>query len=158
MRKLIIVAAAVCGSAYAYAPKHMDIYHEQPVRTHTGIASIEVSPKNGRLWATCYCAPFGGENHLNYVVLMTSADGGKTWKDVLYADPDGEGPLRSFDPEVWIDAAGKLIWSWTDRKCNEGFDPKDPGNGTFADTKTDKHSAHTRHARADASRHPQPPV
>ena len=132
------LVAAVSGSAYAYAPKPMDIFHEQPTRSHTGIGSIEVSPKNGRLWSTCYCAPFGGENHLNYVVLMTSSDGGKTWKDVLYADPDGEGPVRSFDPEVWVDADGKLVWSWTDRTCDDGFNPLDPANGTFADPKTDK--------------------
>lgn len=109
-------------------------FYEVGARSHTGIPSIAVSPKNGRLWLTCYCAWKGAECAYNYCPLMTSKDGGRTWKQVMVADPDGEGPLRNFDPELFVNRAGKLIWSWTERTC----DPKDPFNGCFADPKEDR--------------------
>ena len=65
-------------------------------------------------WMT-YLRELIGENHLNYCVLATSADDGRSWKEVLIADPDGAGLKRSFDPEVWIAPDGKLRWTWTDR-------------------------------------------
>jgi hypothetical protein len=49
------------------------------------------------------------------VVLSTSGDGGKTWKELLTVDPDGDGPRRTFDPEVWVSPDGKLRWLWCDR-------------------------------------------
>jgi len=109
-------------------------FYEAKARSHTGISSIAVSPKNGRLWLTCYCAWKGAECAYNYVPLLTSADAGETWKQVLVADPDGEGPLRNFDPELFVRPDGKLVWSWTERAC----DPKNPMNGCFADPKSDR--------------------
>ena len=132
-----------------YAVRPMDLLHARESRTLTGMPSIAVSRRNGRLWATGYAAPKGGENYLNYTVLLTSADGGRTWKDVLYADPDGEGMVRAFDPEVFIAADGKLVWSWTDRTC----DPNNPEEGCFAPPTTDK----LRFVRLDAEEEPSAP-
>jgi len=83
-------------------------------RAFTGIPSMAVA-SNGRLWATWYAGVTPGEDHNNYVVLSTSGDDGKTWKELLVVDPDAEGPRRCFDPELWIAPDGKLRWTWTDR-------------------------------------------
>ena len=85
-------------------------------RRHEGIPSIAVSPKTGRLWATWYGGCSNSEDSNNYVVLSTSADKGRTWKEVLIYDPDGEGPLRAFDCEIWVSPDGKLRWFWSERK------------------------------------------
>lgn len=88
--------------------------HAVTNRAFTGISSMAVAP-NGRLWVTWYAGPTPEEDKNNYVVLSTSGDGGKTWKEMLTVDPDGEGPRRTFDPELWIAPDGKLRWTWTDR-------------------------------------------
>jgi len=80
-------------------------------RKFTGIPSLAVSPK-GRLWAVWYTGITPGEDRNNYVVVATSGDLGKTWEEVLAIDPDGPGPVRAFDPEVWIDPDGKLWIFW----------------------------------------------
>ena len=98
---------------YVFVP---DSLHTKEQRAFSGIPSIAVSPKNGRLWATWYAGPTPGEDSNNYVVLSTSADGGKTWMEVFIADPDGDGPRRAFDPEVWVAPDGLLRWTWTDRE------------------------------------------
>ena len=84
-------------------------------RAFTGISSMAVAP-NGRMWVTWYAGPTPGEDKNNYVVLSTSGDGGKTWKELLVVDPDGEGERRTFDPEVWISPDGKLRWFFCDRQ------------------------------------------
>lgn len=93
-----------------------DAYHDNTNRVFSGISSLALSPKNGRLWVTWYGGPTDGEDSNNYVVLATSADDGRTWKEVLIADPDGLGPVRSFDPEVWVAPDGRLRWTWSERK------------------------------------------
>lgn len=80
-------------------------------RTCTGVPSIAVS-RGGRLWAAWFSGTTPGEiiercPHA-YVVVSTSGDGGKTWKEVLAIDPDGAGPLKAYDPRPWIDPNGKL--------------------------------------------------
>lgn len=55
------------------------------------------------------------ENESNFLVLSSSEDGGETWKEVYICDPDGAGPRRTFDPELWFSPDGKLRWFWTDR-------------------------------------------
>ena len=80
------------------------------VRLFQGVAGIERAV-NGRLWATWY----GGgltEDRQNYVLLSTSGDEGKTWQRVLVLDPDGDGPVRAFDPCLWHDPEGKLWLFW----------------------------------------------
>jgi hypothetical protein len=83
-------------------------------RAFQGIPSMAVTP-GGRLWTTWYAGVTPGEDHNNYVVLSTSGDNGKSWKEVLVVDPDADGPRRAFDPELWMTPEGKLRWSWSDR-------------------------------------------
>ncbi len=84
--------------------------HAVTNRAHVGISSIAVSP-GGRLWATWYAGITPHEDENNYIVLSTSADNGKTWKEVLVADPDAGGPRRTFDPELWMAPDGTLRWT-----------------------------------------------
>jgi hypothetical protein len=80
-------------------------------RSCTGVPSIAVS-RGGRLWAAWFSGTTPGEiiercPH-SYVIVSSSGDGGKTWKEVLAIDPDGAGPLKAYDPHPWIDPDGKL--------------------------------------------------
>jgi predicted neuraminidase len=80
-------------------------------RAFTGIPSMAVAPK-GRLWATWYAGVTPGEDLNNYVVLSTSGDDGKIWNEVLVVDPDAGGPVRDFDPELWVSPDGRLFFFW----------------------------------------------
>ena len=80
-------------------------------RKFTGISSLAVSP-GGRLWTVWYSGKTPAEDLNNYVVVSTSDDGGETWKELLVIDPDGPGPVRAFDPEVWIAPDGRLWVFW----------------------------------------------
>lgn len=91
------------------------VSHGKAARAFCGIPAIAVSQKSGRLWMTWYAGTTNGEDSNNYCVLATSTDGGGLWKEVLYADPDGEGPSRAFDPQVWIAPDGRLRWFWSQR-------------------------------------------
>jgi len=91
-------------------------------RIFQGIPSMTQSP-GGRLWANWYT---GGptEGHLNYVLLVSSDDGGETWtKPILAIDPDGPGQIRAYDPAMWTDPNGTvwLFWaqggSWWDGRA-----------------------------------------
>jgi len=84
--------------------------HLPASRRFQGIPSLAISPK-GRLWATWYAGKTPGEDQNNYVVVSTSGDGGKTWTETVIIDPDGKGPVRAFDPEIWVDPKGRL-WSF----------------------------------------------
>jgi hypothetical protein len=85
-------------------------------RAITMVSSLAVSPQ-GRLWVTWYAGPTPGEDINNYVSLATSGDDGKTWTEIMVVDPDGPGPVRAFDPEIWLDPQGRLwlIWAQADR-------------------------------------------
>ena len=121
-----VVSAVLVLAAVAV----LDAAHAPETRKHQGVPSVAVSKANGRMWCTYYADPLGGENHLNYCVLATSADDGRSWKEVLVADPDGEGLKRAFDPEVWIAPDGKLRWTWTERTLDpEKTDVTNPWNG-----------------------------
>jgi hypothetical protein len=81
-------------------------------RAITMVSSMAVSP-GGRLWVVWYAGPTPDEDENNYVVLATSGDKGLTWEEVLVIDPDEfGGPLRTFDPEIWIDPQGRLWLIW----------------------------------------------
>ncbi len=81
-------------------------------RLFQGIPSLARAPK-GRLWATWYGGPGGGEDETNYVILVTSDDDGLTWsREVLVVDPDKDGPVRAFDPNIWVDPTGRLWMFW----------------------------------------------
>lgn len=84
------------------------------VRMFQGIPSLERSP-GGRLWATWYGGGVTEDKH-NYIMLVTSGDDGKTWSGLkCVIDPDGDGPVRAFDPCPWLDPNGKLWLFWAQR-------------------------------------------
>lgn len=100
-------------------PAQENIKYAQENRRFTGISSIAVSEK-GRIWAVWYAGSTPAEDANNYVVLSTSGDKGITWEEVLIVDPDGEGPVRAFDPEIWIDPDGKLWVFWAQTNGHDG--------------------------------------
>ena len=78
-------------------------------RMFQGIPGMERSA-DGRLWALWY-AGGTGEGELNYVVLVTSGDDGKTWSGPkVVIDPPG--PVRAYDPALWRDPSGRLWLFW----------------------------------------------
>ena len=114
----VLVGMSV-GAAEPYFGPATKPEHAVTHRKFTGIPSLCVTPK-GRLWATWYAGPTPGEDGNNYIVLSTSADGGETWKEVLIADPDGKGPSRYFDANLWITPDGRLQWNWAERRPGFG--------------------------------------
>lgn len=94
--------------------------HASDNRGFQGIPSLAVSPK-GRLWATWYAGKTPKEDHNNYAVLSTSGDGGQTWTEVMIVDPDAGGPVRAFDPELWVSPDGRLHWFWAQAMGHAGF-------------------------------------
>ena len=85
--------------------------YSDDVREFQGIPAIERAP-SGKLWATWYGGGTG-EGRFNYVMLVTSEDDGATWSKLkLVIDPDGDGPVRAFDPCLWHDPVGRLWLFW----------------------------------------------
>jgi hypothetical protein len=124
---VIIILWACCASAadppaflapanYVGPPQAL---HAVTNRAFQGIPSLAATP-GGRLWATWYASKTPGEDHNNYAVLSTSGDGGSTWQEVLVADPDEDGPVRAYDPEVWLAPDGHLRWAWAQATGHEG--------------------------------------
>ncbi len=114
--------AAADGAAFLAAPTYVAApapEHAVSTRAFQGIPSLAVSD-GGRLWATWYAGKTPKEDENNYVVLSTSGDGGATWKEVLVVDPDGDGPVRAYDPELWIAPDGKLRLIWAQAIGHEG--------------------------------------
>ena len=114
-----------------------DEWHSPSRRTYEGIPSFAASDGTGRMWATWYASPTGAENADNYLVLATSADGGATWREAVLYDPDPHGPVRAFDPELWIAPDGRLRWFWTERTAPPAS-PDDPYSGCAADPSNDR--------------------
>ncbi len=116
------------------SPRHLgppqDV-HSTNNRGFQGIPSFAISPE-GRMWATWYAGITPGEDQNNYVVLSTSGDGGKSWEEVMVVDPDGDGPVRAFDPELWLAPNGTLYWFWAQAVGHAGF----PGGVWAASTST----------------------
>jgi len=144
------MAFGPCAAGVISAP---DGAHAWPTRKHDGVPSVAVSPKSGRLWATWFCGPTDCEDSNNYVVLVTSTDRGESWKTVLVCDPDGAGPIRAFDPQVWVPPDGTLRWSWTERKVpiREGERNRNTCLDYFA------WHDHLVMATLDAEQEPKPP-
>lgn len=88
-------------------------------RAFQGIPSMAVAP-GGRLWATWYAGVSPGEDQNNYVVVSSSGDGGATWHETLVIDPDADGPLRAFDPELWVAPDGRLYLFWAQSVGHDG--------------------------------------
>ncbi len=93
--------------------------HASTNRAFQGIPSLAIAP-GGRLWANWYAGVTPGEDHNNYVVVSTSDDQGKSWREVLVIDPDGPGPVRAFDPELWLSPDGRLFVFWAQAAGHEG--------------------------------------
>lgn len=93
--------------------------HSIESRKFSGISSLAVSPK-GRIWAVWYAGVTPGEDLNNYVVLSTSSDQGKTWEEVLVIDPDGPGPVRAYDPEIWLAPDGTIKVFWAQATAKTG--------------------------------------
>ncbi|MBN1345090.1 MAG: exo-alpha-sialidase [Phycisphaerae bacterium] len=98
-------------------------------RLWQGIPGIERAP-GGRLWATWYSGG-KGEGNENFVVLVTSADDGKTWSPPKIAI-DPPGPVRAFDPCLWIDPTGRMWLFWA-----QSYTLFDGRAGVWAITTTD---------------------
>ena len=103
--------------AYVGPPKQPD--HATTNRAFQGIPSLAVS-RGGRLWANWYAGPTPGEDHNNYVVVSSSDDDGTSWRESFVIDPDGAGPLRAFDPELWLAPTGRLYVFWAQSQKHEG--------------------------------------
>ncbi len=78
-------------------------------RLFQGIPGIERAP-GGRLWS-CFYSGGQGESPLNYVLLFTSGDNGKTWKGPVLV-VDGPGNVRACDANLWMDPDGRLWLFW----------------------------------------------
>ncbi len=86
------------------------VKHYTAHRQFQGIPGIEAAP-NGRLWATWYSGGLG-EGSDNFVLLVSSHDGGRTWSEpVAIVDPPGK--VRAYDPVIWHDPQGRLWWFWS---------------------------------------------
>ncbi len=119
--KLAVIAASLltltgmaADKTFLDPPQHAGpplTCHAVTNRAFQGISSMAVTP-GGRLWAVWYAGVTPGEDHNNYVTVTTSGDGGRTWKEVLIVDPDGKGPIRTFDPELWMAPDGRLRLVW----------------------------------------------
>lgn len=97
-----------------------DADHALIDRQFQGIPSLAVSPA-GRYWATWYAGKTPEEDQNNYVVVATSGDEGQTWEERLIIDPDREGPVRAFDPEMWLDPDGRLWAFWAQAVGHQGL-------------------------------------
>ena len=109
-------------AAFLEPPEHVGppkTEHLTTNRAFQGIPSMAVAPK-GRLWADWYAGVTPGEDHNNYVVVSTSGDGGATWTEALVIDPDAGGPVRAYDPELWMAPDGRLFVFWTQAEGHLG--------------------------------------
>ena len=97
--------------------------HDLTTRKFQGIPSLAISP-GGRLWATWYAGKTPDEDENNYIVVASSGDKGASWTEKLIIDPDGDGPVRAFDPEIWLDPRGKLWLFWAETIGHDGANAK----------------------------------
>lgn len=85
--------------------------HADDSRKFQGIPSLEIAP-SGRCWAAWYGGG-EGEDRNNYVLVATSRDARQDGFHIqLVVDPDGDGPVRAFDPCLWHDPSGRLWLFW----------------------------------------------
>ena len=118
--KLKIILLLITVTLFTSCEKETAIEkHELTGRKFQGIPSMAISSE-GRLWATWYAGKTPGEDENNYVVVSTSGDGGKFWREKIIIDPDGDGPIRAFDPELWLDPDGKLWVFWAESIGHDG--------------------------------------
>jgi predicted neuraminidase len=109
------------------------------------VPGLVVTP-GGRLWATWYAGETAAEDRNNYVILATSGDAGKTWREVLVVDPDKDGPLRTFDSNVWLAPNGRLWLFWA-QALVENTDKRDGARATTWYLEIDNPENQTPHYR-----------
>ena len=120
IKKATLLMIALIGMIFLSCAKELPTNkHALTSRKFQGIPSMAISPE-GRLWAIWYAGKTPGEDENNYVVVSTSGDGGNSWIEKLTIDPDGEGPVRANDPELWIDPDGKLWLFWAQMIGHDG--------------------------------------
>ncbi len=117
-RKLFLVIL-IGLTMMSCSDKTPDQDHKLTSRKFQGIPSLAISPE-GRLWSTWYAGITPDEDQNNYVVVATSGDDGQSWTEKLIIDPDNDGPLRAFDPELWIDPDGRLWSFWAQTIGHDG--------------------------------------
>ena len=130
MKKLLLFICVLhCSVSYASFLTPPEVitraetkYPLPGTRQFQGIPSLAVSG-GGRLWVTWYAGPTPGENKDNYVVLATSGDDGENWNEVRIINPDGAGPVRAFDPEIWLDPQGRLWQFWAQHDADDRLNP-----------------------------------
>ncbi len=111
------------GDEYLKAPHIIsdpDNTYSADTRRFQGISSLACG-RDGRLWAVWYGGITPGEDKNNYVMLAISEDRGHTWSDEkLIVDP-GEGPVRAFDPEIWMAPDGQIWLFWAQHDSRDRF-------------------------------------
>ena len=98
-------------------------------RTWQGIPSIEVTA-GGRVWIVWYS---GGEweGPDNYLLLITSGDGGSTWSKPFMA-LGRDDQIRLFDPALWRDPDGRLWLFWAQSESTFRENARSKRSGTDA--------------------------
>ena len=92
--------------------------HATAARQFQGIPGLTLAP-GGRFFA-CWYSGGVNEGPNNYVVVVTSDDGGRTWSEpVAVVDPPGPN-VRTFDPTLWTDPLGRVWLFWA-----QAWSPKD---------------------------------
>jgi hypothetical protein len=88
-------------------------YHKHRInlRIFQGCPQVEIS-EGGRLWATWFGSNVQAErapyHNDQFSVISTSADGGKTWKEVFVFDPSELLGGGASDPLLWKDPRGNI--------------------------------------------------
>ncbi len=88
-------------------------YHKHRVnlRIFQGCPQVEIS-EGGRLWATWFGSNIQAErapfHQDQFSVISTSADDGKTWKEVFVFDPSELLGAGASDPMLWKDPTGNI--------------------------------------------------
>lgn len=118
-----VAADDISTEPFLAAPQHVGPPrlpdHAVTNRAFQGIPSLAIAP-GGRIWANWYAGVTPGEDDNNYVVVSTSGDDGATWTETVVIDPDGSGPVRTFDPELWIAPNGWLYVFWAQTAKHDG--------------------------------------
>ncbi|MBR0460064.1 MAG: exo-alpha-sialidase [Victivallales bacterium] len=110
-------------------PRTIGASEAPSTRKHQGIPGVE-RLSSGRLFAVYYTGTLQGEGPGNYVVLSTSTDDGRSWREIQVVGPQGDDALnqRAFDSTLWLDPSGRLWWFWSQAYSNGLWDNTAPGN------------------------------
>ncbi len=110
-------------------PRTIGAGEDPSTRKHQGIPGVE-RLSSGRLYAVYYTGTLDGEGPGNYVVLTTSTDDGRSWREIQVVGPQGNAAKdqRAFDSTLWLDPTGRLWWFWSQEYSNGLWDISAPSN------------------------------